>query len=108
MQRRGSGSNSSSGCVQQCERSGVLSVENPGGGMVVGLETPCFLLHTVRGCSPHMTWDGLDRLHSTVGKETALGIQSDVLQLYDIVHFICIVVSTVTTCVSLSSVYMDV
>lgn len=82
VQRRGSGSKSSD--IQQCERSGVISVENPGGVMAAGLETPCFLLHTVRGCSPHMTWDGLDRLHSTVGKDTAWGIQSDVLQLYGI------------------------
>lgn len=64
-------------------RSGVISVEEPGGGSVVGLETPCFLLHTVRGCSPNVTWDGIERLHSThIGKKVCWGIQADVLQMY--------------------------
>ena len=62
-------------------RSGILSVEHPGGGHVARLETPCFLVHTVKGCSPNVTWDGLDRLHATLGKEQAWGIQADILQL---------------------------
>ena len=47
-------------------------------------QTPCLLVHTGKGCSPNVTWDALERLH-TVARQTlpdaTLACQLDVLQL---------------------------
>lgn len=70
-------------------RSGIIALESPGGGTVTHLETPCLLLHTVKGCSPNVTWDGLKEMQSCIHghSQSALGIQADVLQMCVVVVF---------------------
>jgi len=78
---------SDGGCIDA--RCGLVVVN---GGVEV--ETPSLLLHTVRGCSPNVTWDGLQRVYNAIvaqsGDATSInnriigwGIQADVLHVCD-------------------------
>lgn len=46
------------------------------------LETPCVMVHTTRGCSPHMTWDSLERVKDACGGQ-GWAVQADVLHISD-------------------------
>lgn len=46
------------------------------------LETPCVMVHTTRGCSPHMTWDSLERVRDACGGQL-WAVQADVLHIAD-------------------------
>jgi queuine tRNA-ribosyltransferase subunit QTRTD1 len=45
------------------------------------VQTPCLMLHTGKGCSQNVTWDGLDGLCETLSPGEHLQCQLDVLQV---------------------------